>query len=70
MIETDSKLRIREAIELAVKYGGIDGSHHKTWVIDQMVRVLAGKDYERIVADACSGEEGPNTYEWELGIAP
>ena len=35
-------------IELAIKYGGIDGSHHKLWVIDQMVRVLAGKKYKQI----------------------
>lgn len=25
-----SEERIRKAIELAVRYGGIDGSHHKT----------------------------------------
>ena len=37
--------RIDAAIELAVRYGGIDGDHHKAWVIDQMVRVLAGDGY-------------------------
>ncbi len=62
--------RIEKAIEIAVKYGGIDGAHHKTWVIDQMVRALAGDDYDRIVAEACDGEEGPGTYEWDTGIAP
>ena len=30
------------AINLAVRFGGIDGNHHKAWVIDQMVRALAG----------------------------
>lgn len=24
------------------RYGGIDGSHHKSWVIDQIARVLKG----------------------------
>lgn len=49
---------------------GIDGSHHKDWVIDQMVRVLAGEEYEKIVVDAKSGEDGPESYEWNIGIAP
>lgn len=67
MTETE---RINEAIELAVRYGGIDGAHHKDWVIDQMVRVLAGERYEQIVREACDGEDGPDTYTWETGIAP
>ncbi len=58
------------AIELAFQYGGIDGSHHKAWVIDQMVRILAADQYEDEVLDACEGEDGPNTYEWDTGIAP
>lgn len=61
---------VKEAIELAVCYGGIDGSHHKNWVIDQMVRKLAGNQYEEIVKEACNGEDGPNTYTWDCGIAP
>ncbi len=32
----------QRAIDLAVRYGQIDGAHHKAWVIDQMVRVLTG----------------------------
>ena len=62
--------RIQRAIEFAVSYGGIDGDHHKAWVIDQMVRALTGDDYETWVKDACNGDEGPNTYEWDVGIAP
>lgn len=58
------------AIEMAVRYGGIDGAHHKAWVIDQMVRILAGSDYAQVVKDACDGEDGPDTYEWNVGIAP
>lgn len=58
------------ALEIALRYGGIDGAHHKTWVIDQMVRALTGDDYERTIAAACEGEDGPNTYTWSAGIAP
>lgn len=66
---TDTE-KINAAIELAVQYGGIDGDHHKTWVIDQMVRKLAGDNYDKIVAEAKSGEDGPDTYEWGVGIPP
>ena len=62
--------RIEKAINLAVRYGGIDGEHHKAWVIDQMVRVLAGDEYDEIVRDAKAGEDGPETYSWDVGIAP
>ena len=58
------------ALEVAQKYGGIDGDHHKAWVIDQMVRALTGDGYDQFVADTCAGEEGPDTYFWGEGIAP
>jgi hypothetical protein len=61
---------IGQAIEIAVRWGGIGGDHHKAWVIDQMVRVLAGDGYEELVRDSCDGEDGPNSYDWDVGIAP
>lgn len=66
----DSGKVIERAIEIAVRYGGIDGDHHKAWVIDQIVRVLAGDRYVKIVAEACSGDDGPETYTWDEGIPP
>lgn len=38
-----------EALGLAYSYGQIDGSHHKAWTIDQMVRALTGDNYEAFV---------------------
>lgn len=64
------KKKIEKALEVAISYGGIDGDHHKAWVIDQMVRALTGEEYEAVVADAKSGEDGPETYSWDEGIAP
>ena len=63
---------IVNAVSLAVAYGSTDGGHHKAWVIDQMVRALAGngKRYKAIVAYAKLGEDGPDTYEWDEGISP
>ena len=62
--------RISRALELIVSYGGIDGAHHKDWVLDQVARVLAGDDYDRMVAEAKAGEDGPETYGWDVGIPP
>lgn len=62
--------RINSAADIARRYGGIDGDHHKAWIIDQMVRALLGHDYEEFVTDAKAGEDGPDTYEWDEGIAP
>lgn len=86
--------RIEKAIKFAVRYGGIDGGHHKMWVIDQMVRALTGcpmetrtardyrgkeytyetqgksQEYIDLVAEACDGEDGPETYDWDEGTPP
>lgn len=60
---------IQAALEIAARFGGRDTAHHKAWVIDQMCRVLAS-DYNAYVASVCAGEDGPNTYAWDEGIAP
>jgi len=66
----DQERKIKAAISFAVQYGQIPGDHHKTWVIDQLLRILAGSDYAAIVQAACDGEDGPDTYMWNVGIAP
>lgn len=69
--ETDDANRIGRAIDIAVKYGGIAGDHHKAWVIDQMVRaLLTPEGYKAVVAEARRGQDGPETYDWDEGIAP
>jgi hypothetical protein len=62
--------RIVDALIKAYKYGSIDGAHHKAWVIDQMSRDLLGENYEKFVEWAKAGDDGPDTYEWDEGIAP
>lgn len=78
----DSEDRIRAALEIAVRFGQIDGAHHKMWVIDQMVRALTGcprenedclgesTEYTEFIQEANDGDDGPDTYEWDVGIAP
>lgn len=63
--------RIKKALEFAWSYGQIDGNHHKTWVIDQMVRTLCGSDKE--YSDWIKSYETPDGedyWEWDTGIAP
>lgn len=60
--------KIDNAILMAVQYGGVDGEHHKAWVIDQMVRILAGEQYTAVVTKAKDGPDGPDTFIWDEGI--
>ena len=64
--------RIGRALDFIWEYGGFDGAHHKQWALDQVVRILTGggEAYEKWVADHNDGPDGPNTYEWDTGIAP
>lgn len=64
------KKRVFDALEVAFQYAGNDGEHHKDWVIDQMVRALTAGGYENFVAKAKMGDDGPETYSWNVGIAP
>lgn len=59
----------KQAIEFAFEWT-VDGDHHKMWVIDQMLRILAGDSYDSLVTQSCVGEDGPDTYGWDTGIAP
>ena len=63
------KERIAKAMDLIEQYGGIDGAHHKMWVIDQVARTLV-QDYAAWVIKMKDGEDGPDTYSWDEGIAP
>lgn len=86
--------RINLAIELAVRYHGVDGKHHQLYAMDQVVRALTGcpmqtvntfdvngipyayeaqgesTEYVKLVDYARDGEDGPFTYDWDVGIAP
>ena len=67
--EKDKK--IEKVLELIFQYGQIDGDHHKTWVIDQIVRILTGEKYNEFVKEYETDEEtGEKEWTWENGIAP
>jgi hypothetical protein len=62
--------RVAAVLELVADYAGIDGAHHKQWVLDQVVRILTGPGYDAWIAQWADGEDGPATYSWDEGIAP
>lgn len=64
--------KVHETLDFIRQYGGFDGEHHKIWVIDQIVRLLTDdkKKYNTWVKEFKRGEDGPNTYEWDIGIPP
>jgi len=66
----DEESPVNRALRLAFDYGTVDGDHHRTWLIDQMVRVLTGEDYERWVEAFNVGDDDPDANEWPTGIAP
>ena len=61
---------IHKAVKIAWQYAQYDGSHHKMWVIDQMVRVLLGETEYRNFIDAYQTPDGEDYYTWDMGIAP
>lgn len=63
---TEMKDTINSVIDLAYQYAQIDGSHHKMWTIDQMLRKLLGNNYEHFVNEY----ENNGEYTWDIGIAP
>lgn len=66
------KVNFETAIGIIEQYGGIDGDHHKTWVIDQVVRALTGDGYSDWVEEmkGSTDEHGEREYDWDVGIAP
>jgi len=59
--------RIDATLAIAYRYGGIDGEHHKEWVIDQMVRQLTGDYYAKWREHYDNADDG---LKWPKGIAP
>lgn len=63
---TDAIERRDMAIDMLLENGGYDGAHHKMWVIDQALRILAGDEYDDIVREWCRN----GRYEWDEGVTP
>jgi hypothetical protein len=62
--------KIAAVMKIVERYGSIDGAHHKDWCLDQIARIIKGDQYEEWVVDMQNGEDGPETYSYDEGIAP
>ena len=60
----------RHVLDLIEEWGGIGGSHHKQWLLNEIVKIITKDGYQKWVEKYEDGEDGPNTYEWDPGIAP
>jgi hypothetical protein len=69
-VAEERQTRIDAALTFIEMYGGVDGAHHKQWVLDQVARALTADRYSDWVVGMKAGENGPDTYEWDEGIAP
>ena len=50
---------------LILGQGAVDGAHHKQWVLDRVLRRLAGADYPLLIEQY--EQDGSK---WDTGIAP
>ena len=71
MTELEKEMKkIQDAMEVIMRYGQIDGDHHKAWVIDQVSRILLDDKYDAFIKMYEYDEEEDEIYEWDVGIAP
>lgn len=57
------------AVAYIVAYGGIDGDHHKAWVLDQVARILKGTPVIVERAEWGPSEQYPNGHkEWVYSL--
>lgn len=52
------------AMKFIELYGSIDGEHHKTWVLDQVSRILKGT---KVIVKEAAWENGHKEYRFSLG---
>lgn len=53
------------AMEYITRYGQIDGEHHKTWVLDQIARIL---NDTQVVLKCAKWSDGLEEYRFTTGV--
>jgi len=64
---------LSKVLNIIGQYGGIQGDHHKAWLLNEILILLLGEKGHKEWVERYEGEEddeGDKTYSWELGIAP
>ena len=60
----------KEILDKIFEYGGIDGAHHKQWVLNEIVKIITEDKYDDWVRAYQMGDDGFKTYIWDEGVAP
>ena len=55
------------AMEFIERYGQIDGSHHKSWVLDQVARILKGTP---VMLSVAKWDDGKEEYRYSVQSPP
>ena len=55
------KEKLEKIIELVTNFGPFDGSHHKDWVLQEVLEVVQGKELT---------DDDLRVLGWERGVAP
>lgn len=61
------KKRIKKTVETILKYGMIDGAHHKQWILDEALRTLLGDKYYKKIEEY---NKDKSSEDWDIGVAP
>jgi len=56
-----------ELANMILRFGMIDGSHYKQWLLDQTLRAILGKSYDSTLE---LYNHNPEYQDWDEGIAP
>ena len=56
--------RIKDALLYIEMYGGIDGAHHKDWVLDQVARILNGAP---VIVTRATWKDTPSELRYNVG---
>ena len=63
--------KIAEALSVLWCMGQYEGeSQHQTWLLDQVVRYLAGDQYDDWVRRRNTGQDGEEMHPWSTGTPP
>ena len=62
--------RIDKALDIAFRHGEVSTYHQNRWVIDQMVRALAGDGYQAWVVEYETDDGTGDKYKWQAGVKP
>ena len=68
--EIPDAVRIKDAVRAIEELGQYDGGHHKAYALDRVARALLGGRYDEWAVKMKAGEDGPDTYDYDVGIAP